>query len=124
MCIRDSIYTSAITRNHVLTHNGYTVAGGQAYALIRLEDYDGAIRAGQTYSGSVEALYDADGFEIPEDCIVLAGYSDSAAGVASLEVGEDVSWTCHLYTGPYAEEDGVLTDPGEPADDVVTAVNG
>lgn len=25
---------------------------------------------------------------------------------------------------PYAEEDGVLTDPGEPADDVVTAVNG
>lgn len=118
------IYTSAITRNHVLTHNGYTVAGDQAYALIRLEDYDGAIRAGQTYSGSVEALYDADGFEIPEDCIVLAGYSDSAAGVASLEVGEGVSWTCHLYTGPYAEEDGVLTDPGEPADDVVTAVNG
>lgn len=118
------VYTSALTRDHLMTHNGASVTDEQAYALIRLEDFDGSICAGQTYTGTVEALYDADGFEIPADCIVLAGYSDSAAGVAALEAGESVTWTCHLYTGSYTEEDGVLTDPGELADDVVTAVNG
>ena len=59
--------------------------------MIRLENYDGNLYAGTEFHGTVQAIYDKEGFQIPEDCIgawpVIMGDTD---GVASLKEGENV----------------------------------
>lgn len=120
------VYTSNITSDNTMTH--YRTEGmpdAQGYALIELEDFDGAIQAGEDYIGTVREVYTEDGFDIPDECIVLAGYAGDAAGVAALEEGQEVRFACHLYTGGCTQdEDGFLDDRGEECDDVTTAVNG
>lgn len=120
------IYTSNITSDNTMTH--YRTEGmpsNQAYALIELDGFDGAIKAGRDYTGTVKEIYAEDGFDIPDDCIVLAGYAGDAAGVAALQKNQTVDIACHLYTGSYTEDaDGFIDDRGEECDDVQTAVNG
>lgn len=120
------IYTSNITSDNTMIH--YRTEGmpqNQAYALIELDGFDGAIKAGRDYSGTVKEVYAEDGFDIPDDCIVLAGYAGDAAGVAALQKDQTVSLACHLYTGAYTEDaDGFIDERGEECDDVQTAVNG
>lgn len=120
------IYTSNITSDNTMTH--YRTANmpeNQGYALIQLEDFDGAIQAGEDYTGTVKEVYTEDGFDIPNDCIVLAGYAGDAEGVAALQAGQEVRFACHLYTGDYTEDgNDFLEDRGEQCDDVTTAVNG
>lgn len=120
------VYTSRITGNGTMTH--YRTEGmpeKQAYALIQLDGFDGDIYAGTEYTGTVTAVYEADGFDIPADSVVLAGYAGDADGVAALEPGETVDFTGHLYTGAFSEdESGHLVERGELCDDVTAAVNG
>lgn len=66
------VYTSNITSDNTMTH--YRTEGmpdAQGYALIELEDFDGAIQAGEDYIGTVREVYTEDGFDIPDECIVL-----------------------------------------------------
>lgn len=120
------IYTSNITSDNTMTH--YRTEGmpqNQAYALIELDDFDGAVKAGTEYTGTVREVYTTDGFDIPDNCIVLAGYAGDAAGVAALQKDQTVSLACHLYTGAYTEDaNGFIDERGEECDDVETAVNG
>lgn len=120
------IYTSNISSDGMMTHPiGSGLSQKQAYALIRLENYDGNLYAGTEFHGTVQAIYDKEGFQIPEDCIVLAGYYGDTDGVASLKEGENVKLTCHLYTGAFSEDgNGHLQERGTLCDDVKAAVNG
>ena len=119
------IFTSNLTSDNCMTYYSGSAPSQESYALIQLDDFDGAIQAGEAYSGTVAQIYEEPGFEIPEDCIVLAGYAGDAAGVAALESGAPVSFEAHLYTGEYTEdENGRIADRGELCDGVSTAVNG
>ena len=119
------IYTSNITSNNTMTHYRTTLPENQAYALIQLDSFNGNIQVGETYVGTVKEVYAAEGFHIPDDCIVLAGYYGDADGISALAEGDAVSFSCHLYTGSFQEDqNGVLTERGELCDDVTAAVNG
>lgn len=119
------IYTSNLTGDHKMTHYSGTKPEKESYALIELDNFDGCIDAGTSYSGKVSAVYNEEGFSIPENCIVLAGYAGDADGVSAMKVGEAVSYTAHLYTGSYTEgENGQFENRGDLCDGVVTAVNG
>ena len=120
------IYTSQLTSDATMTlYQAENMADAKrAYALIRLDGFDGDLQLGETYTGTVESVSEEEGFSIPEDCIVLAGYYGDAEGVKQLEQGAAVSFTCNLYTGAYTEENGVLTDRGTECNDVTAAVNG
>ena len=118
------VFTYYLTRDHVMSYGAGGVSDQQAYALIRLNDFDGYIHAGTQYTGEVVQTYTESGFAIPSDCIVYAGYGTKAQEVAGLAVGEAVTYSCNLYTGTYAEADGVYTDRGTLCNEVYTAVNG
>ncbi|MFD1179292.1 S-layer homology domain-containing protein [Paenibacillus puldeungensis] len=119
------VFTSSITSKHNFVHYRGSVPENHAYALIRLEGFNGSLQAGITYSGQVVKVYKDEGFNIPDDSIVLAGYNADAAGVAALQENASVNYTVHLYSGAYTEdENGIMVDRGQLADDVVAAVNG
>ncbi len=96
----------------------------QEFALVQLKNFNGYLHAGTQYSGKITAMYSSTGFTIPDDCIVYAGYGTKAAEVQSLTTGMDVSYVCHLYTGPYTENsNGTLNSRGTLEDGAETAVN-
>ncbi len=122
------LYTSNITSDNTMTHyrtETNPIPGEHAFALLRLRDFSGALHAGTTYTGTVQEVFENDGFSIPEDCVVLAGYAGDTAGVAALTAGEEVTVTGNLYTGSYTtDQDGRIEERGDLADSVTTAVNG
>ncbi len=118
------LYTASLTEDRRMVNGTGTPPADQAYALIRLENYDGKIHIGQTYRGRVVRVDSAAGFAIPDDCVVYSGYGAKAAAVRALSAGMDAEFTYHLYTGSYTQNpDGTLKDRGVQADAVVTAVN-
>lgn len=118
------IFTSKLTQDHTMENGAGNPPADQAYALIRIDGFQGYIHAGTEYKGKVVALYSAAGFSIPDDCIVYAGYGTKAAEVRSLKTDMDATYVCHLYTGSYTENpDGTLDDRGTLNDKIVTAVN-
>ena len=117
------IFTASLTADHVMVNGAGKPPADQAYALIRIGGFSGFLHAGTEYAGKIVALYSSAGFMIPGDCIVYAGYGTRAAEVRGLAVGSDVSYVCHLYSGPYTENpDGTLNRRGTLQDDAVTAV--
>jgi exopolysaccharide biosynthesis protein/predicted phosphodiesterase len=122
------MYTSNITSDNTMTHyrtETNPIPDQHAFALIALEDYSGELHAGTVYDGTVQEVYADDGFDIPDDCVVLAGYAGDAAGVAALTAGQTVTVSGSLYTGDYTtDENGRIVERGDLANDVTTAVNG
>lgn len=85
------IDTADITRDHKLTHFYGDAQGNAAFALVRVDNFTGVI-PGQEYSGSVENIYTADGFEIPEGYVALAGYGDKKAAIEAMAKGDEVNF--------------------------------
>jgi len=90
------LHTSDITRNHKLTHTEAGMAGNAAFALIRVDNFNG-VYPGQEYTGYIEEVYTKDGFEIPGNYVALAGYGTKKAEVESLSIGDEVSFVYNLY---------------------------
>lgn len=122
------LFTSSITLDNTMTHYRETtnpLPDAHAFALLRLDDYYGEVHAGTAYTGTVVQVYNEEGFVIPEDCIVLAGYAGDAAGVSALEAETEVSFSGNLYTGAYTtDENGCIAERGDLSNDVTMAVNG
>ncbi|WP_169306727.1 phosphodiester glycosidase family protein [Cohnella pontilimi] len=92
------IDTSNITRNHKLTHFYKGTVGNSAFALIRVDHFNG-VNPGKDYIGTIEEIYTADGFDIPAGYVVLAGYGTMKSVVESLPKGDKVSFRYDLYVG-------------------------
>ena len=102
------VFTSAVNKTHTMELNSpdATVADPQlpieeSYALIEVNEFNGSIYPGETYTGQVSKVYTTQGFTIPENCIVLAGFNNDAGSVAALKEGDTVSYECRLYTGEW-----------------------
>lgn len=98
------VFTSDITPDHVLRHcSGYDISiipQKMSFALIKVNesDFNDKIEAGKAYTGTVEKIYDTDGFNIPSGYIVYGGYNDKADIINGIEIGSDVTYTCNMYT--------------------------
>ena len=131
-------FTACATSDHMLryvnssnkTTSSYSLPKTVRYAIVQINPvngkaFNGYVKAGQTYTGKVTKIIrendfkfndepsdmgTKDEFQIPEDCIVIggyttllptdSGYADSkAAQVEKLPVGQEVSYTCNLYKG-------------------------
>lgn len=103
--------TSDITKNHQLTHYYAGSDGNSAFALIRVDNFNG-VYLGQEYNGYIEEIYTKDGFEIPEGYVVLAGYGTKKAEVESLSKGDKVNFLYNLYVGQETQ----------PKNDITTSV--
>lgn len=101
------LYTSNITSDNTMTHyrtEANFIPDQHAFALIALDSFDGELHAGTKYAGTVQEIYANDGFHIPDDCVVLAGYVGDADGVRGLNKGEELTFTGNLYTGNYTTD--------------------
>ena len=131
-------FTACATDDHILrytnssdkTTSSYKLPKTVRYAVIQIDPVDGKafngyVKAGQTYTGKVinkvsednftingtpSEIGTKDEFQIPENCIVIAGYSvltpndadygtTKAAGIENLSVGQNVTYKCDLYKG-------------------------
>lgn len=130
-------FTACLSKDHVLRYtnsrnagSGLTIPRTVRYAVVRIDPVNGSafrglVKAGQPYTGTVVELKKTDNmrigantantgtrteFAIPENCIVIAGYtaklpSDAgyentkAAEIEKLRVGQAVTYQCDLYAG-------------------------
>ncbi len=122
------IFTSNITLNHKMTHyreDTNPLPANHSFSLIRLDDFSGAVHAGTQYTGTVTQMYEDEGFLIPDDCVVLAGYAGDADKVRALKAGDSISFCGNLYTGSYStDEQGHIANRGDLDNSVTAAVNG
>ncbi|WP_245988042.1 discoidin domain-containing protein [Cohnella lupini] len=136
------IHTSEITKTRKMTHNYAADKGKSVFALIRVNHFDGGVDPGQTYTGTVVSVTDTEGFDIPDDSVVLEGVGTSKPIVQALQTNAEVSFTYDLYAGKDAANkdimnnnivtsitsnawlvrDGVAVTTGDPAANARTAL--
>ncbi|UOQ44265.1 cell wall-binding repeat-containing protein [Halobacillus salinarum] len=112
------LYTPKLTQSGKLEfqdRDGDFVNDG-ALAVVKGIKNPGQLKAGQTYQGTIDKIYDsAEEIEIPKDGVIIGGFNDKADVVKStMQEGTKVSFTFNLYKG----KDRTL------ANDVVVASSG
>ncbi len=128
------IYTSAVNKTHTMCLNSpdSAVADSQlpvseAYALIQVDNFTGSIYPNISYTGMVTQVYTNQGFTIPDNCIVLAGFNDDSDSVASLQAGDAVTYFCNVYTGEwsggYNSETNMAEDKAQPVGELTELTN-
>ncbi|MBM7567035.1 S-layer homology domain-containing protein [Paenibacillus sacheonensis] len=110
------IHTSEVTKTRKMTHNYAADKGNSVFALIRVGNNFDGIHPGQTYTGTVVNVTDTEGFDIPDDSVVLEGVGTSKPIVQALQTGAEVSFTYNLYAGNHADKKDILNN------DIVTSI--
>ncbi|SFI31049.1 Predicted protein [Paenibacillus sp. UNC496MF] len=110
------IHTSKLTKTRKMTHNYAADRGKSVFALIRVGNHFDGVHPGQTYTGTVVNVTSTEGFDIPDDSVVLEGVGTSQPIVQALETNAEVSFTYDLYAGKDADNHDVLKN------DIVTSL--
>lgn len=140
-CVQNDCYrafTACASSDHMLryvnssdkTSSAYSLPKTIRYAIIQIDpvngsEFNGYVKAGQTYTGKVIQKINEDNFtingtateigtkdefKIPQNCIVVAGYTpllstssgystSKAAQIENLSVGQAFTYRCDLYAG-------------------------
>lgn len=110
------IHTSKITKTRKMTHNYDVDKGKSVFALIRVGNNFDGVHPGQTYTGTVVNVTSTEGFDIPEDSVVLEGVGTSKPIVQALQTNAEVSFKYDLYAGNDAMNNDILNN------DIVTSI--
>ncbi len=110
------IHTSKITKTRKMTHNYAADRDKSAFALIRVGNKFDGVHPGQTYTGTVVNVTSTEGFDIPDDSVVLEGVGTSKSIVEALQTNAEVSFKYDLYAGKDANNIDIMNN------DIVTSI--
>ncbi|QGQ99788.1 hypothetical protein EHS13_35465 [Paenibacillus psychroresistens] len=110
------IHTSKITKTRKMTHNYVADKGKSVFALIRVNNNFDGVHPGQSYTGTVVNVTSTEGFDIPDDSVVLEGVGTSKQIVQALQTNAEVSFKYDLYAGEEATNKDTLNN------DIVTSI--
>ncbi|BFT73714.1 S-layer homology domain-containing protein [Paenibacillus sp. P36] len=110
------IHTSKITKTRKMTHNYDADKGKSVFALIRVGNNFDGVHPGQTYTGTVVNVTSTEGFDIPDDSVVLEGVGTSKPIVQALQTNAEVSFKYDLHVGNDAANQDILNN------DIVTSI--
>lgn len=110
------IHTSKITKTRKMTHNYVEDKGKSVFALIRVDNNFDGVHPGHDYTGTVVNVTSTEGFDIPDDSVVLEGVGTSKAMVQALQANTKVSFKYDLYAGKDNENKYILRN------DIVTSI--
>ncbi|TCM99098.1 calcineurin-like phosphoesterase family protein [Paenibacillus sp. BK033] len=110
------IHTSKITKTRKMTHNYAADRGKSAFALIRVNGNFDGVHPGQDYTGTVVNVTSTEGFDIPDDSVVLEGVGTSKPIVEALQTNAEVSFKYDLYAGKDANNNDRMNN------DIVTSI--
>lgn len=86
------IHTSKVTKTRKMTHNYNVDKSKSVFALIRVGNNFDGVHPGQTYTGTVVNVTSTEGFDIPDDSVVLEGVGTSKSIVQALQTNTEVSF--------------------------------
>ncbi|MGL5378446.1 phosphodiester glycosidase family protein [Clostridium sp.] len=108
------LFTYDLNQEHKFKIESKYIENG-SIAVINLLEKDSSIKAGNTYEGKVDAIYDNAGvISIPENSVIIGGFGDKKSIIEDITEGQTVEFKFDVYKG----------DNQEVCNDIVNATGG